>query len=308
MVDPQKSIKKILKDFGVQINDLEYGEYLYSKEIFEFLKSEINYPKGVDYLYRFKDIISDPNNLFIKRHKDAGKVEDGTVILHNGIKIYNKYYDNFIDVLKYNLGVHEPSEERAFQKVLNVLNDKPIMVELGSYWAIYSLWFKKTFEDGEVFCFESDINNIKVGIDNFTLNGLQGNFFEGQIGKGKFSLYNFLQSNNIEKLDVLHSDIQGSELDMLMDMKYFFEQNKVKYLFLSTHSNLLHKSCTQFLKEVGYKILCSCDFDNETYQYDGFILACPKDVNEISEFTIGDRSKSHIITNEDFYNIVKNNQ
>jgi len=37
---------------------------------------------------------------------------------------------------------------------------------------------------------------------------------------------------NIENIDILHSDIQGYELEMLEDISELLIQNKIKYLYL----------------------------------------------------------------------------
>ena len=53
----------------------------------------INNAKGTTYKDRFIDVISDPNNLFIKRCAEAGTIDGDCVILHNGIKVIkNGYY------------------------------------------------------------------------------------------------------------------------------------------------------------------------------------------------------------------------
>ncbi len=44
--------------------------------------------KATTYEDRFKEILSDPSNAFIPRVPDAGKVENGIVTMHNGLKVY----------------------------------------------------------------------------------------------------------------------------------------------------------------------------------------------------------------------------
>lgn len=80
---------------------------------------------ATDFLGRFREIISDPLNLLIKRHPFAGTVDDDFVYLHNGNKVpltgpYS-YYGDFSDILVINRGVHEPLEEYVFQELLNIL-------------------------------------------------------------------------------------------------------------------------------------------------------------------------------------------
>jgi len=136
------------------------------------------------------------------------------------------------------------------------------------------------------------------------LNDLEYDITQGEISEKGINLANFLLERKISQLDLLHSDIQGQEYLMLQQIEDFIINKKIKYLFISTHSNDVHNQCINYLKKNDYKILCSCDFDNETFQYDGFILSCPNTINEIKPFLIGNRSKSKIIT-ENFYKNIK---
>ena len=73
-----------------------------------------------DYLGRFREVISDPLNILIKRDPLSGMVDkEGYVCLHNGNKVpisgENSYYGNFSQILVMNRGVHEPLEEFCFQ-------------------------------------------------------------------------------------------------------------------------------------------------------------------------------------------------
>ena len=98
-----------------------------------------------DFLARFRDILSDPLNVLIEKDPRAGYVDhDLNVFLHNGHRVPTSgdlaYYDQFSRILILNRGVHEPLEEFCFQETIKVIeNPKPLMVELGSYWAHYSM-------------------------------------------------------------------------------------------------------------------------------------------------------------------------
>ena len=263
---------------------------------------------------RFKHIVSDPNNFFIKRDETAGTVDSNIITLNNNIKVFDRCYcEDFTEILKINYGVHEPAEERAFDCVLDALknNNKNnyTMIELGSSWAFYSIWFKIILSNSQSFCIEPSLHHLYAGVKNFQLNNVHGDFTQGFVGNEPdgLNLINFIKSKNIETIDILHSDIQGSEFLMLKQIKNYLLQKKINYIFVSTHSNQLHYDCIDFLINNNYRIVCHCDFDHQTYQFDGFILACPEDNNEISEFYLGDRSKSKIIT-EDKYTEFKNNR
>jgi hypothetical protein len=297
-MDTYEFLRRKLRENKIESTEYDFGDEYFSDEIFGFLEDGVDKNKGINYLERFGDVISDPNNLFIERHVDSGKLIDGKVTLHNGIKVYaNCYYDSFSDILVLNKGVHEPSEERSFGYVIKSLadkNKKMTMIELGSYWAFYSMWFKKQIENSSVYCIEPDHNQLNVGVKNFELNGLSGDFTQGFIGDGQneMNLENFCINKQIDYIDILHSDIDSYEFVVLNQMKSYFDGKKINYVFLSTHSNDLHHRCLDFLKNSDYRIICSADFDKETYHFDGFILACPSENLDIENFRIGDRSKS----------------
>ena len=301
-------MKDILLKQNIDVSKL--GEEFYDDTVFEILSDEkIKNTKGHDWYGRFRDIVSDPNNLFISRCDESGVLEDGIVTLHNGLKIYDQcYYNDFSDIFRINKGVHEPSEERMFAKVLKFIDKGGVMIELGSYWAFYSMWFARDIEDSTCYCIEPDPANLNIGIKNFELNNLKANFTHGAIGNGQMNLYDFIVENKINKIDLLHSDIQGSELEMLHQIQELLLNKKIKYIFISTHDNNLHHSCISFLKLFGYRIICDCDYDNQTFIYDGFILACPEELNEILHTNIGDRSKTQLISESLFDEMFKNNR
>lgn len=303
--NPHDELRNFLQSKGYNCPNESYGDEFYNDSIFDLLFDDSPKIKDGNYINRFRDVISDPNNLFIERHELAGKIEGDKIYLHNGIKIFNEYYSNFSDVLSYNLGVHEPSEERAFQKVLSKLKPNSTMVELGSYWAFYSIWFMKQTPNSISYCIEPSDYNIDLGKKNFELNSLNYEITPGLISNDSINVSEFIKNKNIDLLDILHCDIQGNELIMLNQIKEDLVQRKIKYIFVSTHSNELHNDCLKFLPSVGYKILCSCDFDYETYQWDGFILSCPNELDEISPFKIGNRSKSFQISNQFFNKLIK---
>ena len=94
---------------------------------------------------RIEKVCSSPENNFIKRVPDAGKISNGWITMHNGIQVsaLGYYGKGILNMLVRNLGVHEPEEERVFQEVLKYVQPGSTMIEAGSYWAFYSLWFSK---------------------------------------------------------------------------------------------------------------------------------------------------------------------
>lgn len=233
--------------------------------------------KPGDFFGRFREIVSDPLNLVIKRDPRAGIVDDNLVYLHNGLRVPcfgpNAYCGRFSSILIINRGVHEPLEEFVFQEVIKRLPTAPQMLELGAYWGHYSMWLKAARSDATVCLVEPKLRNIQVGKKNFERNGFSGEFIQAFVGKGHFEVDKYLTEKNIQKLAILHSDIQGYEMEMLDDCSKSLEGQVIDYLFISTHSQKLHRDVIDSIKNFNYRIEVSSDFENETTSCDGFIFA-----------------------------------
>jgi hypothetical protein len=234
-----------------------------------------------DFKGRFREIVSDPLNQLILRVPEAGTIRDGLVCLHNGNKVPSKgryaYYENFSDILIINRGVHEPLEEYIFQELMKVLPSAPTMVELGAYWAHYSMWLKKERPEATTIMVEPSGRSLKTGKNNFLRNGYSGEFIRAFVGKGKFTIDNFMSERSMDRLDILHSDIQGFEGEMLEGAENTLRQKQVDYIFVSTHSAALHQSVVTRLTDFGYRIEASSDFDHDTTSYDGLVFASHPD-------------------------------
>lgn len=232
---------------------------------------------AADFTGRFREVVSDPLNLLIERVPDAGTVENGNVVLHNGLRVARSgpkaYYDRFSDILAINRGVHEPLEEYAFQEVLKRLAGTPAMLELGAYWGHYSMWLKHRMPAARVHLVEPDADNLDVGRHNFEVNGITGTFEQDFVGTGRFKVDTWLAGAGIDRLTILHSDIQGYEGQMLDGAEATLITGRVDYVFVSTHGQVLHHSIVDRLSRLGYRIEVAADYLNETTSYDGFVLA-----------------------------------
>lgn len=229
---------------------------------------------------RINDVISSPDNSAIPRCEDAGKLKGYKITMHNGVQVLaNGYYGSgILNMLIENKGVHEPQEERVFELIIRLLPEKCVMLELGAYWGFYSLSLLQTRPQAKCYLVEPETENLLSGKINFRLNARKGHFT--QAGVGRFVMQNpktisvdwFCKAHSINHLDILHSDIQGSELAMLEGASETLKAGCVDYIFISTHSNELHANCLGKLESFGYIILCDADM-NETYSYDGLIVA-----------------------------------
>lgn len=236
-------------------------------------------PKAADddFAGRFREIISDPTNLLIERHPLAGHVADDLVTLHNGIRVPisgpGAYYADFSMILVYNRGVHEPLEEFVFQELLKVLPEAPVMLELGAYWGHYSMWLKLAHPAAAVYLVEPETENIEAGKANFARQRMDGEFIQEFVGDGHFGVDAFLASRGIRRLDVLHSDIQGFEMQMLGGAAELLSSQAVDYVFVSTHTAELHGQVLECLKSHNYRIEAAADFDRATTSFDGLVFA-----------------------------------
>lgn len=242
-----------------------------------------------------------PDNDKIHHVPDAGQIRHDHQVMHNGLKIsLASYYDYGNTVLiRDNRGVHEPQEEYVFQEVLKAMPEGATMLELGSYWAFYSLWFAHDVKNARCYMVEPDPHKMNFGKLNFKLNGLRGTFELGFIDGAAtlspaipvYTVDYLMAKHRLSFLNVLHSDIQGYEANMLRGAAETFKNNRVGYVFLSTHSNDLHEECRQLLLSYGLEIVCSANLD-ESYSWDGLLVAKHPKVNGPAAIEISKRQKN----------------
>lgn len=233
---------------------------------------------------RIDDVLACPDLHKIVKHQEAGAIINNCQIMHNGLKIFlGSYYGygnafwGMHEMLRLSKGVHEPQEEFVFQEILKRITPGSLMLELGSYWSFYSMWFNKSIKGAVNYMIEPDARCLYSGKKNFKINGIKGKFFQYYIGDSVIqdtviTVDSFIENNQIQSLSILHSDIQGHELSMLKGAQSSLKDKKIEYLFISTHSNELHAQCISFLKSLSYNIVCESDL-NTTFSYDGLIVA-----------------------------------
>lgn len=239
---------------------------------------------------RTEDALRCLDNTKIQKVQDAGKVNFFTQTMHNGLKVkIGTYYGTGASLygahylFKINKGVHEPQEEYIFQEVLKRMPSNAVMLELGSYWAFYSMWFNKVVSNAKNLMIEPDDRCLHCGEENFKLNNLRGSFYQYFIGskeekeKKVTTIDAFCIQQKIKHLDILHSDIQGYEYEMLLGAEQMLNNKEIDFLFVSTHSNELHNQCENFLKEKSYKILASVNL-NQSFSIDGVLVASKFDL------------------------------
>jgi FkbM family methyltransferase len=225
--------------------------------------------------------------------------------LHNGLKIiegcyYGPWMTKIIEILK---GHHEPQQEFAFFQVLEQLRRNPSpwgsprMIELGSFWAYYSMWFLKDFPEGSTYCFEPDPKYLEVGRQNFELNNLNGKFINATVSSQQSILREFqcesdglvisvpalnfsgvVSATEQINIDIVLVDIRGAEIPLLQNLSEVLEHTKIRFMAISTHdveisgSSITHQLALELLIQSGAHIILEHSV-SESFSGDGFILA-----------------------------------
>ncbi|MBL4708662.1 MAG: FkbM family methyltransferase [Flavobacteriales bacterium] len=270
--------------FAFYFNKKEKKE---SKRLLEILNNETDLLETVPEIQRehwklrIQKVMDAPENRNIPRSNMAGSINEGNLIMHNDIKVDPLSYYSFplLKMLIDNKGVHEPEEEKIFQEVLKSLdpNKKMCMLELGAYWSFYSMWFLSKFPNTDCYMVEPSRKNLYYGKKNFRLNRREGTFIHAGIGNKSNNSQSILcvddicEKNQIAFLDVLHSDIQGFELEMLQGSKRMLSEGRVGFVFISTHSNELHSDCRKTLLDYNFTEVANVDLDHSS-SWDGILV------------------------------------
>ncbi|HEX7633281.1 MAG TPA: FkbM family methyltransferase [Candidatus Saccharimonadales bacterium] len=254
----------------------------------------------------------DANDL--PRVKDAGelKVVDGVPvqITHSGLLVKQNGYqgDWMTDIIKGLKGVHEPQEEKVFSEVLKRVKSGGAMIELGSWWSYYSMWFLQAVKSPrKVICCEPDPENLTLGefnmqLNNFTV-GKDAIFYNaagGSEDKKKISFATedgtqiktvirtvdgIVKEQKIRQLEILHIDIQGAELQALEGALQSIRKGIVRFVFISTHHYVIsndpniHNKCLKFIEDNNGTIIAQHTV-LESSTGDGLIVASFKPVDK----------------------------
>lgn len=227
--------------------------------------------------------VAAPDNADIPRCDRAGRRQGCWLTMHNGVQIlaHGYYGVGMAHLLRTNRGVHEPQEERVFQEVLKHLPAGATMLELGAYWGFYSLWFLDRIAGGRAVLVEPNAENLRVGRCNFRRNRRRGIFLQYRIGAAAapavdgvpaISPDGLADALSLDRIDLLHADIQGAEVEMLTGCTRLMDERRVGYLFISTHSPDLHTACLDRLRTRDFIILADVD-PRDSYSVDGLIAA-----------------------------------
>lgn len=156
------------------------------------------------------------------------------------------------------------------------------MIEMGSNWAYYSLLFKHILKDLttiNILCEPSYM--IAVGEYHFQINGVEGHFYKGGVGNkmelhgfdieiNNYRLQQLMEFHNLERVDILHCDIDFAEMILLEENEDFFKKGLSKFIFMLTHSDNITQQCKTFFESTNYKLLI--DYPFPTIGGDGLLI------------------------------------
>lgn len=227
--------------------------------------------------------------------------------MHNGVLVKKGIYhgDWMTDIIRGLQGHHEPQEEKVFQAVAKTLAPGATMVELGSFWAYYSMWFQHEIPNAVSIMVEPDSKKLQAGRDNFALNNMTGTFIHAFAGakttdKATFldwdgsevhlpqvSVDGLMQVHALKCIHILHADIQGAEHQMLKGAAKSLSERRIKFLFISTHS-CEHRRCLRLIRKHGYRVLAEHTV-LESFSGDGLIVAASPDASLPEPISISKR-------------------
>jgi FkbM family methyltransferase len=238
----------------------------------------------------------------IPKVPDAGLVRDGVQIMHNGVLVEADGYQGpwMTEIIRRLRGHHEPQEELAFHVVaerLAATATAPVVLELGSWWAYYSLWALHRLPGARSFCVEPDPAYLEQGRRNFALNRREATFHQAAVGQLALPPQPFLCESDglehdvpveglgslldrfgLERADLVLVDVQGAETPLLDGGRELLRGGRVRFMVISTHHHrisgdpLTHDRCLMLLRELGAHVVTEHTVA-ESFTGDGLIVA-----------------------------------
>lgn len=226
-------------------------------------------------------------------------------IMHNGVRVVEDCYCGswMTEIIRRLKGHHEPQEELVFHRLVERLaSERPVnatMVELGSYWAYYSLWFLRCFADARAVALEPDPAFLEIGRANAALNDASNRmtFLQGAIGSApgseagfeaesdgrthsvvQYDLASLMHETNLYHVDMLLADVQGAEIALLQQARRQLVAGQVRFLIVSTHhqsisgSPVTHQQVLELVNDAGGHVIAEHSVP-ESYSGDGLVAA-----------------------------------
>lgn len=222
-------------------------------------------------------------------------------VMHNGLVIEAGCYHGawMTEIIRSLRGHHEPQEEAVFHAMVQRLQgiESPTMIEFGSFWTYYGLWFAKSLPKSRILAMEPDPGNLEVGVHNARINGLVGQvtFLHGAIGDAPGKTMEFeaesdgqpyevtqhdldsaMSAADFEHVDLILADVQGAETILLERAAKSLKRGRVRFMIVSTHHRsisgdaLTHQRARECLIAAGASIVAEHSV-SESFSGDGLI-------------------------------------
>ena len=255
-------------------------------------------------LNRIKMTVRCKDSIDIPKVEGAGDIfEEGDIsyqLMHNGLKVikdgyYGAWMSELINQLK---GHHEPQEEKVFHEMCKRTSTDGLMLEIGCFWAYYSLWYLKDKPNRSAVGLEPDTLHMQIGQKNALLNRMEKQIKmlngvaseaprdtvkiktetgEDLVLRG-YTIKDLLNYANKDIVEIVHCDAQGAEAFIVDQIIELGKDQKLRFCIISTHSYeitgdpLTHQKCLAKMNEAGAHIIAEHDV-HESYSGDGLIAA-----------------------------------
>ena len=224
-------------------------------------------------------------------------------VMHNGLLVEEGGYFGawMAEIIRALRGHHEPQEELVFARIVERLRAdaprQPTMIEFGSHWTFYSLWFCTELGGARAVGLEPDPAFLEVGRRNAALNDLTDRvtFVHGAVGGppgeslefvaesdgqrhqvAQHDLASLMREHDLDHVDLVLSDIQGFETVLLDRARGDLVAGRVRFLIVSTHHRaisgdpLTHQKALRLLVAAGAHVIAEHSVP-ESYSGDGLI-------------------------------------
>lgn len=244
----------------------------------------------------------------IPKVEGAGEVivVDGETVqvMHNGLLVSEGGYGGswMTEIIRSLEGHHEPQQELVFDTIIRRLADdtpSPTMVEFGSHWTYYGLWFLSSLATGRLIGLEPDPLYLAIGKGNAERNGLSDRvtFEHGAIGNepgemiafeaesdgavvsvAQYDLDSLMAENEIDHVDLVLADVQGAESVLVRRADPSLRAGRVRFLVVSTHHHsisgdpLTHQRMVDLIVNAGGHIIAEHSI-TESFSGDGLVAA-----------------------------------
>ena len=154
------------------------------------------------------------------------------------------------------------NEYNRFRNVLDrITNDDPVMIELGCYWAVWSILFGKKFPNATLILNDMDKLKLNIGRANIILNDLECINYLGKVDRRGNFFSEMISDSNIAKVNLLHMDIQGAELGLSSYLLSKLEEKFIDNIIVATHSTKIHNTILERFSDIpGYEIISNIEY------------------------------------------------